>query len=843
MNQRMINPGLMEFFEENAKNIAAEMPWMQGKTFKLCGSIAELAQFVDEAIQARVCALDTETTGLSTRMLKNGKPAENLVGLSMCYNTSYGLYIPVRHTEGVEQNLPLKEVLAEVRRLSTGAVLVFHHAKFDLAVLRNHGVHITDFRAIEDTQILTRLYDAGRKETGLKSASEDFLKQRMIEFSEICGGAKRIDFVEPKIATVYAASDAVCTLGLFQLYMASPVIQMQKPIYNTEKRTIFVVMQMEMNMILVDVPYLEGLRTEATKQIGEIKREIHKLVGKEFNIGSPIQLGKILFEDLKYRYPDKKEPGGKWGTDSKVLEKIKDEYPVVAKILRYRGLEKSLGTYIKNLIENHDEDGYVKVGFNQAGTDTGRFSSPGGKGLLEDGYCGINVQSLPSNYDDTVPDLRKAFVARPGFLIVAMDFSGEELRTAANLSREPVWVEAFLNDADLHKRTAQLVYSREEVTKLERSNGKTLNFSMLFGAGPQRVSEQTKASMAEAKKMIASFFAGVPTLHRWLESGKKQARKEKMVQTAFGRVRPLAIYYESGDRGMEAHGDRCVGNTKIQGTCADIMKIVMVRVHSWIYNNGHQDNVRMLLTMHDELVFEIKADMIDYYIPRLNKIMLLEDVLQGILKWPVKFKVDAEYGTSWHVDRNYFEEHPELRDIDEQMDFSGTNQPSGRYALAVEKAKEVPVAEQTSVEVQPQTEATQEAAPVVVEGNSPLPELEDLVSPQETPVEPVIETSTPVEEVAVEVEAAPDRGDGRLRAGAVLTEDTLTYTLRDTRKSTGRLANMIILFLQDEAKTKTPYQGLKRKLTLKDSQGNSFLVSDTLVNPDAFLALARYVGI
>lgn len=1254
MAPTIVNPGLMEFFQENAKTLTADMPWMRDRTFKCCASVAELADFVDKAIAVGVCALDTETTGLNTRM-KNGKPCDRLVGLSMSYDPSYGLYIPVGHIEGSEQNLPLVPVLDQVRRLCTGAVTVYHHAKFDLAMLRNHGMivahQVSDYDKIEDTQILTRLYDAGRKETGLKSASEDFLKQKMIEFSDVCGGNgnKRIDLVDPSTVAVYAASDAVCTLDLFRFYMTQKHVLDQKAIYNLEKRTIFVVMQMESNMFKVDVPYLEALKKTAEVQVAEITRDIHKLVGKEFNIGSSQQLGKILFEELRYTYPDKgRTATGKWSTDTSTLEKMKGDYPVVEKIIKYRELEKSLGTYISNLLNNHDSDGFVKVGFNQTGTDTGRFSSPGGKGLEEDGYCGVNIQSLPSNYDPGTPDVRKSFVARPGFKIVAMDYSGEELRVAANLSREPAWVESFLNNEDLHRKTAQLIYGRQEVTKLERGSGKTLNFAILYGAGPRRIAEQAKCSEPEAKKMLASFRTALPTLNRWIDTAIKKARKEKRVCTSFGRIRPLAAYYDSGDKGMEMHGDRCVANTQIQGclqgherclttdgylpildimnrkklgknikiwtgtswenfdvldrgpadlaemeldngmrldtdtrhevlivgekgyefksyidlkegdricvsmptekefgkypekcvisgnvwnartitvetpeqwdfiaylmgyitgdgstyedkikskytiglsfgkeklnknfkkiqdglksiganiteprrstgsageayvatipsiavfkllslmkykhltarfkripqsifeaplsmrkaffqgyfdtdganvanchsfhtpnrellqdtqllawtlgcpsrihenndstfilcwtdlwkvsevlgierparrrrpntektplpafhkgevlrllsetgcrknrkdsaylykiekgqnvnltgvlslledygktlpgvyyhsplkrkkeigtrantftlsvhsplhrfdsagiisknTSADIMKTAMVRIHSWIFSKGHQDNVRMLLTMHDEIVFEIKEDMLVYYIPRLNQIMKLENVLQDVFKWPVPLVVDAEYGDSWHTDKDFFEEHPELKSASfDDVGFVSQNQASGRYAIAIKNAEApAPVSDSTSVTSVPIPQETPVVAPSPIEQpvstDAVAEPPKEVITPSAAP-EAVSEGVLPVEEPSTPTEPGT----------------AFVYTLRNRNKSTMRLVNVILLFLHDEGMSRVPYASPRRPLVLKDPDGNSLLVSQTDVCPDAFLAIARFVGI
>jgi DNA polymerase-1 len=367
------------------------------------------------------------------------------VGISLAFDVSGGIYIPINHKEGVEFNLPETVVLEEIRRLCSNCVIILHHAKYDLQVLKNEGIVVDNFEKFEDTIILARLYDAGQKEIGLKVLSEKLLNQPMLEFDEITGGSKQFTLISPKICYIYAASDALCTFALYEFFMAQKTIIDQKAVYNLEKRLVPVVMQMEANLVLIDKEYLLGEKIRINAKLEEIKKEVLTLAGEDFNIGSTQQLGKILFDKLKYRYPEKERTAkGQYKTDISTLEKISDEYPIVKKLIEYRELEKSLGTYVENLINNCDEDNYIKLSFNQNGTDTGRFSSPGGKGINIDGYGAVNVQAIPSNYDEGVPDIRRAFKARPGMKLVAMDFSGEELRVAANLSGEKKWIDEFL---------------------------------------------------------------------------------------------------------------------------------------------------------------------------------------------------------------------------------------------------------------------------------------------------------------------------------------------------------------------------------------------------------------
>ena len=949
MSPKIVNTGLSEFIEQSVKSTAADMPWMKDKVFRLCETMDELHSFVDDAIKAGYCSLDLETTGLNSRV-RYGKPVCRIVSFCMSHDGKLGMYVPVGHQEDKDLNLPEKEAFAEISRLILNCVTIYHHAKFDHTFLANYGMPVPDYDRFEDTLILARLYDSGQKDIRLKHLSGHFLNQPMIEFEDISKSG-RIDLVSPKIAYIYGASDAVCTYDLYKFFSSSDIIKIQKAIYNLEKRVVPIVRWMESSLLKIDAPYLEALKKTCEERLKVIEKEVYHLAGREFNIGSTQQLGQLLFDELKYRYPNKeKTASGQYKTDTDTLEKMAEDYPIVKLLVEYRGLEKSHGTYISNLLANRDENDCIKLGFNQSGTDTGRFSSPGGEGIDFDGYCGINVQSLPANYDPTVPDLRRAFIARTGYKMVAMDYSGEELRVAANLSKEPKWVDEFLHgDADLHTATGRAIFGRQEITKNERKLSKcvakgtliasergwipiedlkvgdkvvthtgalkpisktwvmgkkeaikittrtshivkcgvnhrfmavdgswvraedlhvgdkiqtmscdpirrgdtevvsikrlkdvelldlsvsddhtyianglithnTVNFLMLYGGGPRGLAQQAKIPEAEAKRTIAAFFKGLPVLKKWIDGVVARARKAKCVSTSFGRVRPLEFYYNSGDKGMEAHADRCATNTQIQGSCADIMKTAMVRVYNWIMSNGLQNDIRMLITMHDELVYEIREDKLSEYIPQLNKIMILEDILQGILKWPVPLALDAEYGDSWHVDKDFFKEHPELLKT-EAINFG------------------------------------QAESRVVINPDSP-PTVKDAVpvAPQEVVSEPVSETPIAGEPEPIQLlteQTEPTKSDGPVQdivQNAVQEPvsqelDTFIYTIKDRKKSTARLLNQIMLFLDQEKEAKINYLTKPKSLILRDPDGNSLLVSEVRVHPDAFLAVARYVGL
>lgn len=823
MNKKVVNLGLMDFIEDNVKSLTEEMEWMKERTLKYAENIEEVKSFVDKAIEKGLCAVDLETTGLNTRT-KDGKPIEKIVGVGLSYDSNYGLYIPINHKEDPEYNLPEELVLEEIKRLCMNCITVYHNAKFDLTVLKNYGIIVDDHNNFEDTQLLARCYDLGQKDVKLKNLSDRLLGQKMLTFEDVVKNTKRFDFISPKVGYVYGASDPVCTLDLYNFFMEQDIVKNQMLIYKLEKRNVFVVMEMESNLVKINLPYLMELKEKTEKRIAEIKREVFKIAKEEFNLGSPQQLGKILFEKLKYDYPEKnKTASGQYKTDNTTLAKIADVYPVVNNIMEFRGLEKILGTYINNLIANHDENDYVKLGFHQSGTDTGRFSSPGGMGINLDGYSGVNVQSTPKIPPEENPylDMRKAFIARLGKTIVAIDYENEEMRIATNLSKETTWIEAINKGVDFHTATGSIITGKdlEDVTASERKTAKTVNFLSLYLGGPRTLSGQAKISFGEAKKILKTFFAGVPRLKKWMDREIYRSRRSKIVKTAFGRIRPLDKFYGSGDKALEAHGDRCAINTQVQGAAADLMKIVMAKLYSWIHRNNFQDDIKMLITMHDELVFEITTEKLEFYIPEIAKIMMLDEVISGQLKWEIPLTVDIKYGNSWRVKKKFFEEFPEAKQRLSKPLFESEGARFDRYSAVKENSKEQPEKlEKENLKTKDIEENKEKSQDIV---QSDVSEKEKELSQKE-------ETK---EEIKQELsESIPIDSDN--------DSPYLIYTIRDRRESHLRWLNSVLQFLIEE--NKDIYSSQKKILRLKDTEGNSLLISEYEVPVDCFVALARY---
>lgn len=661
-----------EMIEEKVQEIIAKKEWMHKKKFVLIDTIAELDKFVAEAAEVGECVVDFETNGLNVGPVGRGVEIIKMAGVCLSFHEDYGVYVPVAHREG--RNLPLDVVVTRLRQIIAACVTIYHNFKFDGEILRNHGIFIEDPDKYHDTMLMIAVLESDRKDKGLKGLSDEKLGQEQIELKQLLPGKDHVDFttIHPKEAVWYGASDGVCTMGLYH-WCRDKLLELdpQKKngmhfIYNVERACQLVVMEMERNLVKVDVKYYSGLFHKVGDRLKELEDEIFKAAGEVFDINSIPQLGRILFEKFAIPYPsDEKSKTGQYTVKDEILEKIKNKHPLPRMIQEFRELGKLHTTYLGNLVKNVDKNDCVKFQLNQVTADSGRFSSKGGKGLHHDGYSGVNCQNIPAGSDEDPWKLRKGIIARPGYVICSIDYSGEELRIAANFSREPVWIKEFNEgEGDLHSITASLLFGgatpaeyavRKDLKPL-RKIAKIVNFLILYGGGASKLAEQAKITMQDATERLEKFFAALDKLSEWMKVERMRARKRGYSLTAFGRRRPLAEMYASGDRGLISKADRLACNAAIQGTGADVIKIAMYRVWCYIRKNNLQDDIRMMFPIHDEIVYEIKEDKLDTLIPALCQVMKIDDLTQNILKWPVKLEVDAEYGENFLVKNNYYED-------------------------------------------------------------------------------------------------------------------------------------------------------------------------------------------
>lgn len=673
-------------------------PWMRSHTFTKVKSVEEVTRIVDECIKRGFCSLDLETQGLDNRIFWDGhgnpQTVHKIVGYCISYDGIEGFYIPVRHrsTDGdPDPNVkPVAEVEQAITRLCKAAipvgtpeeiekdplsynaprpqvVIAFWNAQFDQEFLYPiTGIDWWHPSSFEDGMLACFTKWAGDKGIGLKVKAKQLLRSadghpyEMIELKELFGRGRKIlfDTLSPDEPGVlrYTGSDAICTFKLCQLPELVPFCyDNYLSTYRIEKQITSVLRVMERYRVLITRDRVretlveqEALRTILLGKIKKFARE-HKDVDLDPN--SPKQLSEFLFTpsgiDLSTK-PEKNEASGQYKTDGDTLEALaKDSNaPSILKdIVAYREVDKFIGTYLTGLANNPDENSELRFTFKQTGAGTGRFSAPAGD--PEQGQSGVPVHGIPGG-----SEVRRNFAAREGFTMVKADYAGEELRIATNVSGEPVWVKEFTyGTGDLHSITARAFFGKQEVTKEERNSGKIANFSLLYGGGPAAIIRATGCDKLEARRRKQAFDKSVPVFAKWIKVQHDRVKRDLGVWTSFNRW--LAIPdANSPDQAIRAACERHAVNYQIQGAGADIMKIAMIRLHKafhrrgWLKNGG-DDSVRMLLTVHDEVVFEIRHERVAEAIPLIVEIMESPWKMPQRPPWKVPLVVEPLVGFNW----------------------------------------------------------------------------------------------------------------------------------------------------------------------------------------------------
>ena len=397
---------------------------------------------------------------------------------------------------------------------------------------------------------------------------------------------------------------------------------------NIENKLIPVLAKMELEGIKVDLKYFETYKTELQEKIKKLEEEIYLLAGEKFNIGSPKQLAEILFEKLEIE-PVKKTKTG-YSTDVEVLEALAlREISIAEKLLEYRSYAKLLSTYVEPLPKLVDENSRIHTTFNQNGTSTGRLSS-----------TNPNLQNIPSKTEEGMK-IRKGFVSKEGYSFISFDYSQIELRVLAELSKDENLVHAYSKDKDLHDLTARRLFYKteeEEVTREERSIAKVINFSILYGKTPFGLSKELKIPMAEAKIYINTYFEQYPKVRTFLNDVLESARLNGFVETLYGTRRYISGI-NSSNKNLQAQAERMAVNTVVQGTAANILKVVMIELYKTLKD---KTDIKMLLQVHDELIFEVKDESIDKYMT------LIDDLMENTIKFDsVRLKANGNVAKTW----------------------------------------------------------------------------------------------------------------------------------------------------------------------------------------------------
>lgn len=583
---------------------------------------ADLERLIAELNTVQCFAFDVETDGIDVM-------TASLVGLSVSFKEGEAYYVPVGHTSG--EQLDIDWVVAALKPVLEKANIgkVGHNLKFDYQIMRRLGVKLAPIA--HDTMIAAFILNPlGRAQT-LSDLAYSELGLELIEITELLGrkGKDQISFdaVTVEDATRYAAEDADVSWRLYQkLQPELEAAGLNKLAAASEWPLIPVLGDMELAGIELDVEFLKQFNLKISAKILELEEAIWQASGEHFNISSPAQLGKVLYDKLGLTAAGVKR--GKTGASSTAageLEKLRGQHPVIDYLFEYRELVKLKNTYVDALPKQVGPDGRVHTSFSQTIAQTGRLSS-----------TNPNLQNIPIR-TEVGREIRKAFVAPKGRILVSADYSQIELRVAAALAGDQNMINAFRDGIDVHQQTAAELYGvpLDKVEKKQRYNAKTINFGVLYGMSPHGLSVATGMSREEAVKFIQRYYELRPQLKSYIEKVKADARKNEYVETLLGRRRPCAEI-NSNNFVISNAAERMAVNVPIQGTAADIMKLAMVALDAKLDNC-----TQMLLQIHDELIVETDLDKAE------EVENLMREVMENVYELGVPLDVETVSGTSW----------------------------------------------------------------------------------------------------------------------------------------------------------------------------------------------------
>ena len=588
-------------------------------------SSLSFVQLLNSVKNAAIISIDTETDSLDPMQA-------SLVGISLCVDSAKAYYLPLGHQ--MAENLAGKEVLKHLREALQGKLLVGHNLKYDLIVLERHGLILEN--PIFDTMVAAYILDPGTYAYSLDECALRELLHTMIPISVLIGKGKNhitFDLVDPHQACEYAAEDAWAAFMLYPIYRRKLDFSGMVNLFdNIELPLIRVLKTMEMQGVAIDCQILGQISHLINTELKKLVDTIYNYAGYEFNLNSTQQLAKLLFVEKKL--PNRKKTKTGFSTDNSVLEELAEDFAIPATIMQYRQLTKLQSTYVSALPKMiNPQTNRIHSSFNQTVASTGRLSS-----------SNPNLQNIPVR-TELGREIRKAFCARDSsHLIMAADYSQIELRLLALMSRDELLIEAFRNGMDIHKGTAAKIYNvpLADVTNDQRRAAKTINFGILYGMGQRKLSRDLGISQSEAKNIIESYFAQFPSIRNFISQCIAKARQEHFCETIFGR-RLYLPNINSKHKGLASEAERVAVNMPIQGSAADIIKIAMIDINKQI---AAKPQIRMILQVHDELVFEIPSGSEEE--AKLLVRTAMENALPPEMQQIVQLKTDIGVGRNWY---------------------------------------------------------------------------------------------------------------------------------------------------------------------------------------------------
>lgn len=610
-----------EAHEEAVAKVEVENPKSKELSFKttLITDPKELYRVLELLNRDTIVAFDTETTGLDYRN-------DSLVGFSFSFDQSEGYYVPIAHSYlGVTEQISRDDAAKAIKKIFNSRV-VGHNIKFDLHFVCRF-LQLSSLDIFADSMILAWLADP-EDALSLDKLSDKFLNHRMIPFKDTVKKGETFASVELEDACGYAAEDAVITLKLYYKLLERLKLQNAEHLIAEAKEVEFIFIEtllaMEREGIALDSRFLEKFLVEVKESLSDLTNKIYSLAKREFNINSTQQLGVILFEELGLATGKKTKTG--YSTNEQVLTSLKDAHEIIPYLLEYREVYKLFSTYIEPLLKlsRGDKEGRIHTSFVQTGTATGRLSSKN-----------PNLQNIPTR-TKLGAKIREAFIAPKGKKLIGIDYSQIELRLLAHFTQDKFLVEAFKSDKDIHRQTAVALFGEDEADA-KRDVAKTVNFGLLYGMGQKKLSETLGITTKEAKEIIEKYFNSFPSVRAYFRQIVEDSKEIGYVETLLRRRRYFD--YKNASPMFKAAYERESVNTVFQGSASDLIKLSMNKIHKVI--EDEKLNAKMLLQIHDELIFEVNEDEAEALGKRFKEIM------QSIMELNIPLKASMNIGDNW----------------------------------------------------------------------------------------------------------------------------------------------------------------------------------------------------
>ena len=629
-------PEIVEPDAPSAPADTPEAPDFGEATYEKVSTAEELQRWIALARARGYVAVDTETTGLD-------EMRADLVGISLCVEAGHACYIPLAHKEGEEGQLfgsdeltegqiGLEQCLSLIKPLleDPSVIKIGQNMKYDAKMLKRYGI---DIAPIDDTMLMSYALHAGEHNHGMDALSERYLGHNPIPIKSLLGGGKSaitFDRVGIDDAVTYASEDADITLRLWQIFKPQLHAQKVTSVYERLERPLVPVLaQMEMHGIKVDRDTLSRMSNAFAQKMAGLEAEIHELAGRSFNLGSPKQLGEILFDEMGIE-GGKKGKTGAYATGADILEELATEHELPARVLDWRQLSKLKSTYTDALQDHiNPETGRVHTSYLQTGATTGRLAS-----------SDPNLQNIPIRSEEG-RRIREAFVAEEGKTLIALDYSQIELRILAHIAGIDTLKQAFKDGHDIHAMTASEIFDvpLEDMTPDIRRRAKAINFGVIYGISGFGLARNLRIPRGAAQSFIDRYFERFPGIRTYMDETTEFAKNHGYVETLFGRKIHTPEIAAKGPRAGFAK--RAAINAPIQGTAADIIRRAMIRMPKAIAGLP----AKMLLQVHDELLFEVENEAVEQTIAVAREIM--EGAAEPAVKIDVKLIVDAGQGANW----------------------------------------------------------------------------------------------------------------------------------------------------------------------------------------------------